>query len=100
MNKINIGFNLKLPIQGIQYSNIENWCTWEIETEDGLDKALSQATQDGKKIREFVAKVGSQAEVELKSKLEDLESNIEKAREEYIKLATENKDLKAKLNRK
>src|SRR5690554_3865532 len=98
MNKINIGFNLKLPIQGIQYTNIENWCTWEMETDKDLDTDLKQATEDGKKIREFVAKVGSQAEIELKSKLEDLETNINKAREEYIKIATENKDLKSKLN--
>lgn len=87
MNKYNIGFSIKLPIPGQDYSNLEIRYDWTEETELGFLEALQGATEQIKKAREKLDKVGSDLQLEYKSLIEEQEARLEKAREEYLKLA-------------
>lgn len=88
MNKIGFGITIKMPIQGVQYSNVENWVSWEEETELGFDEALKEQKEHAIKGREWINEVGSEAAGDIQNQLEDSTKRLEKAREEFIKLKT------------
>ncbi len=86
MNKYNIGFSIKLPIPGQQYSNLEARFNWEEETELPFDKAMEQAEKQIEVVREKVDRVGGELQLAYKSLIELQEEKLSKAREEFIKL--------------
>jgi hypothetical protein len=87
MNKYNIGFSIKLPIPGQDYSNLETRFDWEEETDLKFGEALENAVGQVQMARVRLDKVGSDLQLEYKSLLEEQEARLEKAREEYLKLA-------------
>jgi hypothetical protein len=86
MNKYSVGFSIKLPIPGQQYSNLEARFNWEEETELPFDKAMEQAEKQIEVVREKVDRVGGELQLAYKSLIELQEEKLAKAREEFIKL--------------
>lgn len=86
MNKYNIGFSIKLPIPGQQYSNLETRFDWSEETELPFEEALEGAKEQIGIARKQMDKVGTALQLEYKSLIEEQESRLNKAREEYLKL--------------
>ena len=86
MNKYSVGFSIKLPIPGQQYSNLEARFNWEEETELPFDKAMEQAEKQIEVVREKVDRVGGELQLAYKSLIELQEEKLSKAREEFIKL--------------
>lgn len=91
MNKYNIGFSIKLPIPGQDYSNLETRFDWSEETQDSFEDALERAKEQIKMARAHMDKVGSDLQLEYKSLIEEQETKLNKAREAYIKLANDKK---------
>lgn len=87
MGKYNIGFSLKLPIPGQQFSNLETRFDWEETTTLPFKEALAQAKEQAKAAREELDMTGAELQLHYKSLIEDQEGRLHKAREEYIKLA-------------
>lgn len=88
MNRYNIGFSLKLPIPGQQYSNLEQRFDWSEDTDLSFDKALDIAFEQSKVAREKLDMAGADLQVHYKTLIEEQEARLNKAREEYIKLAS------------
>jgi hypothetical protein len=86
MNKYSVGFSIKLPIPGQQYSNLEARFNWEEETELPFDKAMEHAEGQIEVMREKVDRVGGELQLAYKSLIELQEEKLAKAREEFIKL--------------
>jgi hypothetical protein len=86
MNKYNIGFSIKLPIPGQQYSNLEARFNWEEETELPFEEAMEHAEGQIEVMREKVDRVGGELQLAYKSLIELQEEKLAKAREEFIKL--------------
>ena len=89
MNKYNIGFSIKLPIPGQQFSNLETRFDWTEETELPFKEALKGAKEQMEVARAELDKVGAELQLEYKSLIESQEGKLNKAREEYIKLRNE-----------
>ena len=88
MNRYNIGFSLKLPIPGQQFSNLEQRFDWSEETELDFNKAIDMALEQSKVARKKLDMVGADLQVYYKNLIEEQEGRLNKAREEYIKLAS------------
>ncbi len=73
---------IAMPIEGVDYSQLEYMNEWEIEGNDA-DEVMSNLKV---MIDEFVEQKLEEVGGKFKTKLEDLNSKIEKAREEFIKL--------------
>jgi hypothetical protein len=86
--KATIKHRLAMKIEGFDYSQTEFESTWEVEGED--------ANELKKKLEGFVVawveELSSKTELKYRNKIQDLESKLEKAREEYIKLSKENNE--------
>lgn len=91
MNKYNIGFSIKLPIPGQDFSNLETRFDWSEETELKFSEALENATQQIQIARVKLDKVGADIQLEYKSVLEEYETKLQKARETFIKMSNEKK---------
>jgi len=89
MNKYNIGFSIKLPIPGQQYSNLETRFDWSEDTELPFKEALEQSRLQIIEARKAFNTVGAEAQAEYRSLIEEQEAKLNKAREEYIKLKNE-----------
>lgn len=88
MNRYNIGFSLKLPIPGQQFSNLEQRFDWSEDTELSFEKAIDVALEQSKVARKKLDMVGADLQIYYKTLIEEQESRLNKAREEYIKLAS------------
>lgn len=91
MNKYNIGFSIKLPITGQQFSNLETRLDWGEETEMSFDEALPRMIEQAKKAREAIDGDSSKWQTELITSYEEKDRKLEKAREAYINLKNEKK---------
>lgn len=90
MNKYNVGFSIKLPIPGQQYSNLEARFDWEQETELSFEDAMKEADKQIEVLRGKVDKVGGEMQLNYKTLIEVQEEKLAKAREEFIKLRSTN----------
>lgn len=84
MNKYNIGFSIKLPIVGQQFSNLESRFDWSEETELTFDEALQRAIKQAQEARVALDKDSVTWQTSLVTKSEEQEKKLEKAREMYI----------------
>ena len=88
MNKYNVGFTIKLPIPGQQYSNLEQRFDWSEDTNLKFEDAIDLALEQSKSAREKLDMVGADLQIHYKTLIEEQEAKLNKAREEYIKLAS------------
>lgn len=89
MNKYNIGFSIKLPITGQQFSNLETRIDWGEETEMPFEDALPRMIAQAKKAREAIDGDSSKWQTELITSYEEKDRKLDKAREAYINLKNE-----------
>jgi len=89
MNKYNIGFSIKLPITGQQFSNLETRIDWGEETEMPFEDALPRMIGQAKKAREAIDGDSSKWQTELITSYEEKDRKLDKARESYISLRNE-----------
>lgn len=89
MNKYNIGFSIKLPITGQQFSNLETRMDWGEETEMPFEDALPRMVEQARKVREALDGDSSKWQTELITSYEEKDRKLDKAREAYINLKNE-----------
>ena len=87
MNKYKIGFSIKLPIKGVDYSNIETRFDWEEETELGFDEAIKKSIIQGEVARIKLENASNEWKTSIETEIESLNKKLEKAREAYINLS-------------
>lgn len=79
--KVIVKYGVKLPIEGVQFSNVETAIEWELEGDEaGLEKEIRA------KVQAMVDEIAEDTAGQFKSVLASQSAKLEKAREEYIKL--------------
>ena len=81
-------FALKLPVEGVQYSNIEQAIEWEVEGDDIGEMLKDLEAKLEVWLNEQMESTGGQ----VKSVIQDLNARLEKAREAHIELSNKLKD--------
>lgn len=78
---------IKLPIEGIQFSNIEQSIEWEIEGDNADEMLEDLKIRLNGWLEDQMTNTGGV----IKSTIQTLNAKIEKAREEYLKILKQSK---------
>lgn len=81
-----IKYGVKLPIDGIQFSNVETAVEWELEGE-----AVELEKEIRAKVQGMVDDIASSTAQQFKTVIQKQNEQLEKAREEYLRLKEETK---------
>lgn len=95
MGKINVHVGIKLPIPGVDYSNIDLACDIEDDFEGDVDKAIVAIET---KARHWVDSRAKAWQGEFTTLIEEQTAKLQKARETYLEQKKQIEELQNKLS--